>query len=52
MELNITQGHTQAEVLDAISEAIRKLKQIEETLTGEEPGWEHYIEDGKRLPKK
>ena len=39
MKLDITEGHTQSDVLDRISEAIRRLRQIGASLTGDDPDW-------------
>ena len=51
MKLDITEGHTQSDVLDRISEAIRKLRQIESTLTGEDPDWVLEGEEEEPAPE-
>ena len=48
MKLDITQGHTQSEVLDRISEAIRRLCHIEASFTGDHPDW--VLEDAGDKP--
>ena len=37
---DIKEGHTQSNVLDKITEAIRKLRKMQQEITGDDPDWE------------